>query len=193
MGAGRLLALWSPAAVRPSTDGSHPSVSDWRLAELRTDPLCCPLIGPGHGTCPSGKQALQASIRRRRPAVIAALRGRAETTGGSFMQVRPLRFADEFDRYDNFAHVVYRRSPHWVSPDRSPPSARALPSCRELPSSSSGNPTENALASPARCSRAAPRAGPSAVARHGRRRAQRDEDDARGPRLDVRSGRQPPP
>ena len=72
--------LWWPAAVRPSTDGSHPAYPVGYLRSLSPIPYAapCPHIGPGQGTCPSGRQALQASIRRRRPAVIAALRGRGE-------------------------------------------------------------------------------------------------------------------
>src|SRR5262252_4863190 len=33
------------------------------------------------------------------------------------MQVRPLHSSEEFGRYADFAHDVYRQSPHWVAPD----------------------------------------------------------------------------
>ena len=32
------------------------------------------------------------------------------------MEIRPLRSPDEFQRYIDFAHEVYRRDPHWVPP-----------------------------------------------------------------------------
>ena len=64
----------------PTFDCWKPSgVSDWRFAEPRADPLCCPLIEPGHGTCPSTRPALKASIRRCRSAALATLPGQLES------------------------------------------------------------------------------------------------------------------
>jgi len=52
------------------------------------------------------------------------------------MQLRPLRSADEFNRYGNFAHEVYRRSPHWVSKRFSGPAAPAAERRRSTTSDS---------------------------------------------------------
>ncbi len=63
-------------------------VSDWRLAEPRADPLCCPLTGPGHGTCPWGKEVLEVDlpwldgiVRAKRPARLPVVLTRAEVRG----------------------------------------------------------------------------------------------------------------